>query len=73
MLEEETFGFRFKTEKVLLVLVRIKLCVILKKMTLSDGKILFVFNIVADHLIYFEILLGKLYLVMRRPSIIFVS
>ena len=71
MSERETVGLRFKTETVLLVLVIIISCDILKKMTLSDGEILFVLSLVADHLIYFLILLVQLYLVLRWPSIIF--
>ena len=65
MSERETVGLRFKTETVLLVLVIIRSCDILKKMTLSDGEILFVLSIVAAHLIYFVILLVQLYLVLR--------
>ena len=65
MSERETVGLRFKTETVLMVLVIIISCDILKKMTLSDGEILFVLSLVADHLIYFVILLVQLYLVLR--------
>ena len=65
MSERETVGLRFKTETVLLVLVIIISCDILKKMTLSDGEILFVLSLVAAHLICFVILLVQLYLVLR--------
>ena len=71
MSERETVGLRFKTETVLLVLVRIISSDILKRMTLSDGEILFVLSLVAAHLVYFAILLVQLYLFLRLPSIVF--
>ena len=65
MLEDETFGLRFKTETVLLVLVRITSCDSLKKKTLSAGVILFVLILMAVHLIHCASLLVQLYLVLR--------
>ena len=65
MSERETVGLRFKTETVLLVLVRIIPCDILKNMDLSDGEILSVLSLVASHLVYFAILLFQLYLFLR--------
>ena len=66
----DTVELRFKTETVLLVLVRIVSGDILKKMTLSDEVILFVLILVASQLFYFAILLFQLYLVLRSPSIL---
>ena len=64
MLEDDTFGGRFKTETLLMKLDRRASSSSLNNMALSDGVTFFMASIVDFQLVHCESLFGKLYLVL---------